>query len=272
MKRVILFTDFSETARNAAIYALKMFETQDVQFQLLHAFDIEFSGSPYIMQVKEEMAEETMRNLRKELSRLHTNFPNARIELASRFGPLIEVALKEIQEQKPYLIILGCKGATALENFFLGSNAFDLIKNVSQPMLVVPNNSRFKSPKKIVFATDLSEVNVSKMVEPVNALLKAFNSELLILNIIQEKSEERLREEEKIRTAFPGVSISFHYVESADVAKSILQFMEENDATMLAMIRHHYSFFERMFNPSITKKMIQQPHHPLLILHEEGKY
>ena len=79
MKRVILLTDFSETARNAALYALKMFQNEKVFFQLLNVFDVEFSGSPYIMQVKEEMAEESMKGLRKELSLLHADYPNARI-------------------------------------------------------------------------------------------------------------------------------------------------------------------------------------------------
>ncbi len=271
MKRIILFTDFSETARNAALYALKMFESQDVRFQLLHAFDIEFSGSPYIMQVREEMAEETMRSLRKELSRLHVNYPNARIEVTSRFGPIIDVAIKEIKERDPYLIVLGCKGATALENFFLGSNAYDVIKNVKHPMLIVPNNARFKVPKKIVFATDLKNVELAKMAEPINTLVKSFDSELLFLNVLQDDTTDRLKSQEKIAACFPDLKLSFHFVESTDVAKSILQFMEEHDATLLTMIRHHYNFFERMFTPSITKKMIKQPHHPMLIMHQRGE-
>ncbi len=269
MKRVIIFTDFSETARSAAFYALKMFESQDVRFQLLHAFDIEFSGSPYIVQVKEEMAGEAMKSLRKELSMLHVNYPNARITVASRFGPIVEVANKEIKEQNPYLIVLGCKGATAIENFFLGSNAYDIIKNVKHPMLVVPSNTRFKAPKKIVFATDLRNVNLSKMAEPINSLVKSYNSELLFLNVLQEDTTDRLISQEKIAECFPDINLSFHFVESTDVAKSILQFMEEHDATLLTMIRHHYNFFERMFTPSITKKMIRQPLHPMLIMHQK---
>jgi nucleotide-binding universal stress UspA family protein len=268
MKPVILLTDFSETARNAALYALKMLEPQNVHFQLLHAFDIEFSGSPYIMQVKEEMAEESMKSLKKELSRLHVNYPNTHIELASRFGPLIEVLRNEISDLEPSLIVLGCKGASAIENFLLGSNAFDIIKNVNHPMLVVPNYSRFKTPKKIVFATDLKNVDISKMAEPINELVKTYKSELLFLNILQDQTLDRISAEEKIAACFPDIKLSFHFLESSDIPKSILQFMEENDATLVTLIRHHYNFFERLFQPSITKQMIKQPHHPMLILHQ----
>ncbi len=53
MKKVLILTDFSNTARNAAVYSLKMFTDEEVRFTLLNAYDMEFSGSPYVMQVKE---------------------------------------------------------------------------------------------------------------------------------------------------------------------------------------------------------------------------
>ena len=67
MKNIILLTDFSDTARNAALYAIKLFEHADTHFTLLNAFDIEFSGTPYIVQVKEELAAESTGKLNADL-------------------------------------------------------------------------------------------------------------------------------------------------------------------------------------------------------------
>lgn len=270
MKRVILLTDFSETARNASLYALKMYDKERVHFQLLNIFDVEFSGSPYIMQVKEEMAEESMRGLRKELSLLHAQYPNSRIELASRFGAMTEVIRKEIEDYDPELIVLGCKGESALEHFLLGSNALEIIKHVHFPMIVVPSEAKFSPPQKIVFATDLKDVDISKMATPLNNLVKAYNSELLFLNVLEEEYVNRVEAEEKIASYFPGIKLSFHFIDhNGDVCKSILKFMDENDARLLTLVRHHHNFFQRMFNPHIIKKMIRHPHHPMLILHEQ---
>ncbi|WP_016778676.1 universal stress protein [Anaerophaga thermohalophila] len=269
MKRIILLTDFSEIARNAALYALKMFEDQNVHFQLLNNFDVEFSGSPYIMQVKEEMAEESMRGLRKELSLLHAKHPDARIELASRFGAMTEVIRKEIHDYQPDLIVLGCKGETALEHFLLGSNALEIIKYVHHPMLVVPRKAKFAPPEKIVFATDLQDVDLQKMVEPLTDLVNTYNSELLFLNVLENKYVNRVEAEEKIASYFPGIKLSFHFIDhDGDLCKSILKFMEEKGATLLTLIRHHHKFFQRIFNPHIIRKMVRHPHHPMLILHE----
>jgi nucleotide-binding universal stress UspA family protein len=45
--------------------------------------------------------------------------------------------------------------------------------------------------------------------------------------------------------------------------------MEENDAEMLALVRHNVGFFDRIFHGSITKQMVLHPEHPMLILHDE---
>jgi nucleotide-binding universal stress UspA family protein len=270
MRRVLLLTDFSEIARNACIYALKMFEKEKAHFELLNVYDVEFSGSPYIMQVKEEMAEESMRGLRKELSILHTKYPNVRIELASRFGAMTEVIKEELKDYEPELIVLGCKGESALEHFLLGSNALEIIKHIHYPMLVVPRKAHFSPPDKIAFATDMEDVDISKMAEPLTNLVKAYNSELLFLNVLEEEYINRVEAEEKIASYFPGLKLSFHFIDNeGDVCKSILKWMDDNDSTLLTMVRHHHSFFQRIFNPHIIKKMVLQPHHPMLILHEK---
>ncbi len=269
MKRILLLTDFSDTARNAAMYALNMFENEKVYFDLLNAYDLEFSGSPYIMQVKEELGEESLKGLKNELSLLHRRFPNARVELASRFGPLLDVVQNEITDFKPELIVLGCRGETALENFLLGSNAYEVVKHISAAIMVVPKHTKFKKPEKIVFATDLKDIKVDKVVEPLRDLSHYFHADLLFVNVMENDYVNRLEAESKIASHFEGLNLSFNFIEGEDVSNGILKFMEENDADIVTLVRHNESFFERLFHPSVTRKMILQPEHPMLILHDE---
>ncbi|ASB49897.1 universal stress protein [Alkalitalea saponilacus] len=268
MKRILLLTDFSETARNACRYALEMFQNHKVQFYLLNAYDAEFGGSPYVMQVKEEMAEESLRGLKRELEELHSDYPNARVELASRFGPLVDVLIKENHEDgiDPEFIVFGCRGESALENFLLGSNAYDVIKHVHNPMMAVPKTAQYRSPDKVVFVTDFKTID-QKIATPVLDLVNMFNSELLFVNAIQEEEIDRLSSERRVASFFPGVKLSFHFVDGDDVCRSICDFTEENAAEMVVMVRHNYSFFERLFHPSLTKKMVMHPQFPMVILH-----
>ncbi|MFT3738063.1 MAG: universal stress protein [Breznakibacter sp.] len=122
MKRIMLLTDFSDTARNATTYALKMYEKEKVEFVLINAFDLEFSGSPYIVQVKEELDDESQKSLKKELDVIHRRFPHANVESLSLFGTLIDVVQKELGKNQYNLVVMGCRGETALENFPFGQS------------------------------------------------------------------------------------------------------------------------------------------------------
>ncbi|MCT4589809.1 MAG: universal stress protein [Carboxylicivirga sp.] len=269
MKRILLLTDFSDTARNAAMYALKMFENEKVYFDLMNAYDLEFSGSPYIMQVKEELAEESLRGLKNELSLLHRRFPNARVELASRFGSLMNVVETEINDFKPELIVMGCRNESALENFLLGSNAYEVVKNINAAILLVPKYAKFKKPDKIVFATDLKDIKVDEVVEPLRDLSHHFHADLMFVNVLEDDYVNRLEAENKIASHFEGLNLSFNFIEGEDVSNGILKFMDDNDADLVTLVRHNETFFDRLFHSSTTKKMVLHPEHPMLILHDD---
>lgn len=272
MKKIILLTDFSATARNAAIFALNMFKEQPIRYLLLNCFDVDFSGSPYILQVKEELAAESRRGLREELSALHAQFPNVRIKPVSGFGPITEVIRQNIEEHHPDLIVLGCKGETALEHILLGSNALEIINNIHHPTLVVPINAKFIPPRKIVFVTNLQNTDISPVADHLNDLISSFNSELFFLNIIEDSPLNRMEIEEEMASYFPGIKMKFFFKESeGDNCQTILKFMEEHDATMLIMPHHHRNFFQNIFQPHLIKKMVLHPQHPMIVLHEKRR-
>ncbi len=269
MKKVLVLTDFSNTARNAALYALKMFAEENVNFTLLNAYDLEFSGSPYVMQVKEEMAFESEKGLKQELSILKRVFPEAVISAISRFGSLIDVVHERIHENHPDLIVLGCRGESALENFLLGSNAYEVIKSIKAPILVVPKSAQFKKPERIVFATDLKDVNKDEIMTPIRDIVDRYRSALMFVNVLDDEYVNRLDAESKIEGHFPNVNVTFNFIDGEDVSKSINKFMEDNDAEMVALVRHDIGFFDRIFHPSVTKQMVLHPEHPMLILHDK---
>ncbi len=271
MKKVLILTDFSNTARNAAVYSLKMFADEKVRFTLLNVYDMEFSGSPYVMQVKEEMAFESEKGLKQELSILQRACPEAVISAISRFGALIDVVKDFIHANHPDLIVLGCRGESALENFLLGSNAYEVIKNIKAPILVIPKSVQFKKPDKIVFATDLKDVKRDEIMDPIREIAHRFRSSLLFLNVLDDEYVNRLDAETKIEAHFPDLNLSFNFIDGDEVSKCIQKFVDENDAEMVALVRHDIGFFDRIFHPSVTKQMVLHPERPMLILHDENE-
>ena len=271
MKHVLLLTDFSDSARNAIIYSLEMLKKEKLYFKLVNSYDLEFSGSPYVMQVKDELGDESLKGLKNELRLLHRLFPDARIDIESHFGSLLDVVYNEVKVFEPDLIVLGNKGESSLERFLLGSNSHEIIKHVTTPLLVVPQGAKFKKPEKIVFATDLNDFKHDNIVKPVRDIVNYFNAELLFVNVLDEDKGDRFAAEQKILSHFPDIKNSFHYIEGDDVMEKICEFVDNNSVDIVIVIRHNISFFDRMLHPSVTKKMILHPKHTLVVLHDEVK-
>lgn len=271
MKNILILTDFSSTARNAALYALNMFKgDSDVVFKLLNAYDLEFSGSPYVMQVKEEMAFESEKGLKQEIKVLKRAFPSADLQALTSFGVLIDVVNDYIGKNQPHLIVLGCRGESALENFLLGSNAYQVIKSIKWPIMVIPKSAEFKKPEKIVFATDLKDIKSKRAISSIRDIVERHGSSLVFVNVLGDEYVNRLDAESKIAAHFPNTELNFNFIEGEDVSQAIFKFMDENDAEIVAMVRRDVSFFDRIFHPSITKKMVLQPEYPMLILQDEA--
>jgi len=271
MKHVLLLTDFSDSARNATIYALEMLKKEKLYFKLVNTYDLEFSGSPYVMQVKDELATESLKGLKNELRLLHRLFPDARIEIESHFGSLVEVVFREVKEFEPDLVVLGNKGESSLERFLLWSNSNEIIKHIATPLLIVPKGATLKKPEKIVFATDLSDFKHDDIVKPVRDIVNYFNAELMFVNVLDEAKTNRFEAEQKILPHFPDIKHSFHYIEGDDVLEKICEFVDDNSVDIVIVIRHNISFFDRILHPSVTKKMILHPKHTLVVLHDEVK-
>lgn len=269
MKHVLLLTDFSDTARNAIIYTLEMLKKEKLYFKLINTYDLEFSGSPYVMQVKDELADESLKGLKNELRLLHRLFPDSRIEIESHFGSLVDVVSREINEYDPDLVVLGNKGESAMERFLLGSNSHEIVKHITTPLLIVPKGAEFRKPEKIVFATDLNDFKHDDVIKPVRDIVNYFNAELMFVNVLDEAKEDRFNAEQKILSHFPDIKHSFHYIEGDDVMGRICEFVDENSADIVIVIRHNISFFDRILHPSVTKKMLLHPRHTLVVLHDE---
>ncbi len=190
------------------------------------------------------------------------------MNLLSEYGSLVDVIRKisEKDTHTPDLIILGCRGETVVENILLGSNAFDVIKHIDTPIIVVPKDCKFYFPQKIAFATDLKTVD-EKVVASLKDMISKFNSELVILNIVKGKNINLEEAETHFMKYFDNTKVDFKFISDTDIRKSILNYVSENNIDMIALVRYNYPFIERFFKPSITKKVMMRSHTPMIIFH-----
>lgn len=129
MRHILLPTDFSGNAMNAAKFAMELFKKDKTTYHLLHAF------SPYILapsgpleahiidenlyKSAEEAATKKLENIKSQLLEL---YPDVLIETHAKFGFFITSIEEFVLNQATNCIVLGTKGASGLKEIAIGSN------------------------------------------------------------------------------------------------------------------------------------------------------
>jgi nucleotide-binding universal stress UspA family protein len=276
MKTILIPTDFSKNARNATLYALSSFNIERDRFILLNTYSIPNTArSGMLTDLTADMRREAKRDLYKEKEELVESYGDRaeKIEIVAELGNLTTVIdyLRDIYEID--YIVMGTKGASGLEEIFIGSNAYDVVKDVECPVIIVPEKANFEKRSKIVFAADFSRIDDTVVLAPLINFVKESNAELHIINVLSaddddeaKKSIEKLRLEKYFKTI---ENHSFHNVIGDSISEEIDKYVKSVDAEMLVMLARKNGFFDAIFKTRVTRKVVLHTSVPVLVLHDK---
>jgi nucleotide-binding universal stress UspA family protein len=145
IKKILMPTDGSETARKALNYAVDLAKQTGATITLLSVIDTRFHIAQQIPASSEVPLTETMQDyLRQnaqsfiEAAEKVSRAKGLKSKKVIRSGHPIEEILEEAEKSKVDLIIMGSHGKTALEAAFLGSITFGVIhRDTKYPVLIV---------------------------------------------------------------------------------------------------------------------------------------
>ena len=279
MKKILIPTDLSPNAGNAIRYALNFCKNFPAELIFLHAThpmldlpdtSLEFYD-PIVFQDEKEQLNFVRANLNKifEEEKIDQEKLNFSIEL--RIGFAADEIVRVGEEFNCDLIIMGTQGATGLSKLFLGSITYSVIKKTEIPVLAIPSNYSYKAIDKIVFATDYEGISNKKTLTPLFDLANAFDAKVLMFHAIEAKEPIAAYIEElqvwKTEKNFHHIKHTNSIATCDDVTQGIVEFADENDASIIAMIPHSYNFFTNLIHKSKTKEIALESKVPLLVLH-----
>jgi len=270
MKTILLPTDFSNNARHAIDYTIALFGPE-CNYILLHAFQTPQAGATMLYSINDMLeaeAREALDHLAIDLLDQHGKQLN--IERQAVLGDVF-AACKRVAELKHVdLIAMGTKGATGLKETFLGSNTASAIQWLDYPILAIPREASTGNLDHIVLATDYHDMDGNRVFDPLRSVIQRTMAELTIVHVEMEGvpagGEHKTVDRETWLRHLSGINYDLMVVEEEDVLEGLQSFIEENRPDMLAMVEHHYPFFERLFHRSLTKHMAMHTRIPLLVL------
>jgi nucleotide-binding universal stress UspA family protein len=283
MQKILVPTDYSNDAKNAAIYALEIAAKTNSEIIFLHTYHVPvfdnesntYESYKIILENIEKEEEQKMKVFLDDLKEFENGkFKSIDISSQVKLGFLKDIILEIAQNEKIDLIVMGTRGASGIKKALIGSNTSNLINESNIPVLAVPENSVFKGLDRIVFACDYHLTENENKLYLLTELALLFGSEILIFNVVddQEKlpSFDHALQGLKIENILRGAAHSYHFAnkDNHDISEIIDDFLVQQKADMLVTIPKRLDFINSLFHKSLTKEMVCHSKIPLLALPE----
>ncbi|MCS6967200.1 MAG: universal stress protein [Cytophagales bacterium] len=281
MKIILVPTDFSENALKAMEYAIHLAQLLKSHLVFFRATDTIIPETApvhlYHELVKNDI-EENMEELRKNVAQAYADAGVTPTEgsysLDVKYGAFKDMVHLAIQEHKADMIVMGTQGASGLKKVFFGSNTANLVTRVDIPLLaVVPYNVPTQAVEKIGYASDLTDLSeeLGKIIDfarPFNATVEIFHVYPVDPPLIDVSKfdKEKVLQQLKKHFDYDKIDILFIQTEQAnDISEGIEQYVKEHRPSLLAMFAHERTWFEKIFNPSISQEIAMRAIIPLLV-------
>jgi len=280
MKNILIPTDFSKNAWNATKYALSLFADEDCTFYLLNTYTPSIAYSRFMattsnVGLEDAISRSSEKGLKKTLSLIKAAYDNPKhtFKTISSFSLLVDEIKELVEDKNIDLVVAGTKGASGLEEVFMGSNTVRILKSVKDcPVLAIPELFDFETPSEIAFATDFNRFYTISELQPLIEIAKTFNAVVRIVHVqyeIKALTELQLFNLNRLRKYLVDVEHYVHTVsELNSVSKTLEVFSEELDIHLLAMLNYQHSYTERLTREPVVKRVAFHTRVPLLVIPE----
>ena len=270
MVNILVPTDFSDLSRGSIEYAIRIANQLDGNITLLHVINIlqptRASTRLKLHSLERELvkdAKEDFAKLLEEVSKqVKTTQPIAyKVVKGASFNDTVKNQARKLRSG---LIIMSTRGASGIRKYVMGTNTASIIGISHVPVLAVPEEAEFKSFKNVVYATDMQ--HLEKEIKTMVPYLDKFQSQVHLIHVVP-FSKDVAATEAKIdkvmmKSGYKNVIVRILVNERVDVA--IDNYVKASKADLLTMFTHEKSFYEKLFNRSMTKRMAFQSRLPLL--------
>jgi nucleotide-binding universal stress UspA family protein len=274
MKKILVPTDFSDCANNAAILAMSLAEISSSEIHFLHILNTPMDWVK-VPKDKEKNYPEIVHAIGIANSNLSALMRQAEsVGLKAKEFLVFSRAEHEIIDHLIHhhhdFVVMGSHGSRGVHELFIGSNAQRVVRLSPVPILVVKEHSEDKKMKTLLFATDFSSELDAAFIKA-KQFAKTFESQLKLVFInVPARFEESSESEKRINAFQKRVKDSSTPIEirnALNAERGILGYAEEIEADMVALTTHGRSGFMENLSPSVTENVVNHCSRPVLTFH-----
>lgn len=274
MKTFIVPTDFSETALNAAKFAVQMAAgVENAEVILYNVFD-DIKGNVVDAASTTNIGSrhEIINGILEKMQATLFEIAPVRMRIVAEPGNLMKNLPIFAEAEKADMIVMGINGASRLQQVFMGSNAINIIHETTCPVLIVPSSATFEGMKKVMISSDFKNVEESIPAATIIKVLNMLKSELHIVNVDKdhyvELTEEYKAEKAKMDVMFGSYNPEYAFLRFFDFEEGIDTYVNDKKINMIITVPRKHSFLTKIFKTNHTRKLTFHTGVPLLAVHK----
>jgi len=269
MAHVLLLTDLSDNALNAALYAVRLFGGAGHTFTTVHSYAPASGDDGGVPHAEDILTPVAMAESAAFVERLKAALPGRKLPLNSISGPAGIVGIIQglrSGEPAPDLVVMGTQGVSGLRATLLGSHTAEVIRKTGLPVLAVPEQARYRIPKRIVLADDGGPVD-KPMLKVLLDIARWSRSEVMIVGTTdQETTSEIGSTASTYDLLLGGIPHTHQYLSGDDLHGGLNDLADQSDADLLALPHRPRGLFQPLFQSSPGTRSVMHTHLPMLVL------
>jgi nucleotide-binding universal stress UspA family protein len=272
MTRIVVPVDFSETSKNAAEFAVRMAgDMHGAHVTLYNCFDrvaAGADGTPLSQETATRMQITLMalQHLKERIDEHNW----VRLDILAEEGPLLGCLEGLVQREPVDMVVMGINGATRIEQILIGSTTLGLVNKGIVPVMIIPPDARYRKIRKLLYASDMKNVETTTPVDGIRQVMQIFGSRLAVGHVenarFHELPPELKAERENLNRLLGDHEAEYHFLPLAEFTEAINTLADEVRADLVITVPRKHRFLDKLFTTSHTKKLAYHSHLPVLAL------
>lgn len=277
MKKILIPTDFSATAKNATFYAFKLAKQLHADEVILyHGYQAPVNIDPMVPTV----VMPDIDTLRESSERILAHFksivcpfcdPSITVSTLARYDHLGDGLDDICHETGAALIVMGITGASILEEKLIGSNTLSVAENGTVPVIIVPPKAVFTKIEEVMLVCDFKKVVETTPVQPIKNILDATGAKLFVLHVDHENkqwSADTPFESLMLDTLLYSYKPEYLFENNNNFIEAVNIVALEKMVDIIITMPKKHGLFEGLFHSSATKKLAYHSNVPIMVIHE----
>lgn len=266
MKRILIATDFSKGAENAAGYARSLARITSRRITYLHIVTLPVVDPMVTTSLVSDTIDDLKADAEDRLKKLVALDEN-RGQTADYIISFEDIVSTINETPEVDLVVIGKTGHRTFLDRLIGSTAQNLINQIEPALLVVPEEFTGDIYGKLCYASKL-EFNEKRHLGKAMEWRRYSDNDLIIGHIIEEFPLD-INANEQFRASIDKDLGNRGYVYKDFAAEAykrgITEFIEKEGITLLFVTTRKRGFFEGIVDPSQTRRIINDVKIPVVV-------